>query len=148
MIVKSCFSKFVLVLSSLDIACVVKKSPLILETFVVRNVCIELLNALFTANDWLTLYDVTVIEESLSVCEENFVAKTFLNWFVAFKIIDEVTDILDGISEKSNTLSLFENKRLSEDASLTNIPEWLEEFIWTLARVVIISVELELASPT
>ena len=148
MIVKSCFSKFVLVLSSLDIACVAKKSPLILETFVVRNVCIELLNALFTANDWLTLYDVTVIEESLSVCEENFVAKTFLNWFVAFKIINEVTDILDGISEKSNTLSLLENKRLSEDASLTNIPEWLEEFIWTLARVVIISVELELASPT
>ena len=148
MIVKFCFSKFVLVLPSLEIACVVKRSPLIPETFVVTNVCIELLNALFTAKDWLTLYDVAVIEESLSVCDENFVAKTFLIWFVAFKIIDEVTDILDGINEKSYTLSLLENKSLSEDASLTNIPEWLEEFIWTLARVVTISVELELASPT
>ena len=74
--VEFCFNKSVLVLPTLSNACVVKRSPLILDTFVVMNVCTEALNILFT--DWFTLYDVTVIEESLSVSDENFVAKTFL----------------------------------------------------------------------
>ena len=42
---------------------------------------------------------------------------------MALKIIDEVTDILDEISEKIDTLPLLENKSLSENVSLTNIPE-------------------------
>ena len=146
--VEFCFNKSVLVLPTLSNACVVKRSPLILDTFVVMNVCTEALNILFTATDWFTLYDVTVIEESLSVSDENFVAKTFLTWLVAFKIIDEVTDILDEISEKTDTLSLLENTSLSENVSLTNIPEWLVESSWTLWRVVTISAELELALPT